>query len=982
MVESNAGLLIGIHISVLLLIAFLLVYSLLLLKRDTYQKRMSSDLDKERNRFLLIKEAFSISPVPSIVISPEDDRIESINDAFLFLSGYNRSDFKNIGVGSLNLLSKDDSLRDLTRTAIAFGSVSDWSFDLVTKPGSIRNVETSARKVTIMGKDYVLVAFNDITDQTRRREHEHIERQLRAEIINARMTCNTIRGFCDDVLPKVTQSFGFTTGLIRFYDEEHNTLVRMGTYNYSELIRDDIEDGISIDEHDNISSVVAETCEPIICDDVMADPINKTFKEAIEYNHIKSVATFPLTSTTNQLIGTFCMWSEYSIDGLIEMKWMLSRIISLIAIGIEQMQADEQIASTQARYLKLFENAKDAIIFHDLEGNITDANPSAIDLFGYSLDEFKGGLTVHDIVADPIDTTKKELLENLRILETVQFDETFKSKGGDTIFAEVSSSLTYIFDEPVVIAIIHNVTQTRLIETKLKESEEQYRHLYETATAGLFRIEMEEGMLVSVNTQGAKLAGYDSIQEIPVSGLKISNRIDRSTLETLKKILITQGEVHDVEVVWKREDGGQSHFLASLKYYESNGYVEGSFIDITDRKTVENALVTSEEKLRSIIDSSPMGIHTFELDGRRLCLNGINTSSVTMLGEDNICSIGQEISTIYPYSTNETLRESLLDVVESGNDLHDELEIIESAEDSTYKVLEYWAFRSYEGNLVVMIRDITQAKKAQLEKAHMTKLISDKNKELEQLLYVTSHDLRSPLVNIIGFGGELEDNIIELVDLIDKAEDINEAKSHIENLVGERLFESTRFIQASARKIDILLNNLLKLSRIGRKKMNLEDINTEDMIATILATLQFQIQSVGARIEVFDLPPCKADLDQFNQVFTNIIENAIKYRKSKGPCLIKIYGTEDENSCTYTVVDNGIGIKKEHQDKVFQLFHQLNPKVGTGFGMGMSIVKRIVLKHNGKVWIESEEGKGTSVFVSLPKKRGKYSEYQRFEEGS
>jgi PAS domain S-box-containing protein len=973
---SWVGLVIGFHVSVILLIAFLIVYTLILRKRFAYQTEKSFELDREKNRLLLIKESFTASPIPSIIISSNNFMIEMANEAFLSMSGYTREELVAEKKVDLIELTADKTLKNLAMSAKTMASNVKQTFELITKHGSIRTVEASFQSIAIMGDDYVLVVMNDITIQTLTKKQEIIEDGLRQVIINARMTCNTIEGFCDSVLPKVTESLGFTTGLIRFFDSESNTLVRMGTYNYTEVIKGDIDDIVDVNEKENICSAVAKTRKPMICGNVATDPIIETFTAAILYNHIGSVATYPLISSTNQLLGTFCMWSEDSIDRLDEWKWMISRIMSLISTGIEQMQADEEITSTQARYISLFENANDAVLFHDLDGNITDANPSAIKLLGYSAVEMIDKMSIFDIILDSTDRISNGLLTRLNANDTVQFNETFVSKDGENIFAEVSSSLVYIFEKPVIIAIIHDVTQTRLFQKKLKESEEQYRHLYETATAGLFKIEMEEGMLLSVNRQGAKLAGYNSIEDIPSEGFKMSNRIERSTLNTIKKLLRLEGELHDVEVIWSSEDGSHRYFLTSLKYYESKGYIEGSFIDITDRKLVESALVTSEEKLRSIIDKSPIGIHIFELVDGRLCLSGVNFSSREIIGDDYTCTIGDDISSIYPYSTKPSLQEALSNVVETERGFHDELELHESGDKRIDRIFEYWAFKSYEGNLVVEFRDITQERKAELEKAHMTKLISDKNRELEQLLYVTSHDLRSPLVNIIGFGSELEDDIVQLLGSIDNSNNLVTVRKHIETFGGERLFESIRFIQASARKIDILLKNLLKLSRIGRKRIDIQEINTEELISVILDTLQFQIQSAGATIEVSSLPLCWADLDQLNQVFTNIIENAIKYRKPDEPCVIRVSGNEDNSNCIYRVSDNGVGIKKEHQDKVFQLFHQLNPTKGSGYGMGMSIAKRIVTKHNGKVWIESEEDKGTSVFISLPKKRGEFSEYQ------
>ena len=272
---------------------------------------------------------------------------------------------------------------------------------------------------------------------------------------------------------------------------------------------------------------------------------------------------------------------------------------------------------------------------------------------------------------------------------------------------------------------------------------------------------------------------------------------------------------------------------------------------------------------------------------------------------------------------------------------------------------------SIEKSVGHILHDISARREAETTSNRLVQQLENNNRELEQIIYVASHDLRSPLVNVQGFSKILERLTGEIETLMKRCEIPPEVLKQLETRLSEGIPEALKYISSSISKMDSLLSGLLRLSRLGKAALSIVEINMSAMMSDILTTLEFQVKKSNARIECGTLPSCKGDEVQINQVFSNIIDNALKYLDAEREGYVRIYGWKEGDKAIYCVEDNGIGIAEADQANIWEVFHRLNPASSKGEGLGLTIAQKILEMHSGKIWVESEPGKGSRFYISL-----------------
>ena len=439
--------------------------------------------------------------------------------------------------------------------------------------------------------------------------------------------------------------------------------------------------------------------------------------------------------------------------------------------------------------------------------------------------------------------------------------------------------------------------------------------------------------------------------------------------KTMVSRLFEEGSIKNRENYFLRKDRkvvAVEENVALL--YNEEGGVSGSVAiirDITERKRAVATLKKSEEMYHNLIELANAGIIAAENDK----ITQVNRRAEEIYGYSKEELIGQSPTILTPAKNREKHRAVLNEILTSGKANETVFEEEGIRKDGSLLPIEisFSLALEKENMIIAVIKDISKRQRAEQERKQLLDELKEKNNELEQIVYIASHDLRSPLVNIQGFSRELEHAFKHVQSILSHSEDISpQVKEVLNPTLEEDIPEALQYILTSISKMDLLLSGLLRLSRLGRAALNIRSLNMNKLVFDITKSFEYQMKETGVTMEIDELPSCLGDETQINQVFSNLLDNALKYLNPGQTGVIKISGRRENGHALYYVEDNGIGIASEHQDKIYEIFHRLNPSTTKGEGLGLTISRKIIDRHDGKIWVQSEPSKGSKFFVSLP----------------
>ncbi|NKJ47703.1 histidine kinase [Burkholderia sp. SG-MS1] len=256
------------------------------------------------------------------------------------------------------------------------------------------------------------------------------------------------------------------------------------------------------------------------------------------------------------------------------------------------------------------------------------------------------------------------------------------------------------------------------------------------------------------------------------------------------------------------------------------------------------------------------------------------------------------------------------------------------------------------------------------ELAQINETLRQQTQENEMFIYSVSHDLRAPLVNLQGFSKELIRACDELRVTVRESALAEQSRQRIERVVDEDIGEALHYLQTAVLRASHIIDALLRLSRVGRVEYRWQKVDVQDIAQRVIDAMQGSIRTRRARVSVGELPAVWGDPTALEQVFANLVGNAVNYLDPAREGKIEIGTTPAPPGVhslrIFYVRDNGQGIPAVALPRLFNAFQRLHGNSTAGEGIGLALVRRMVERHGGRVWAESQEGQGTTFYLSLP----------------
>ncbi|MGH2653507.1 MAG: PAS domain S-box protein [Actinomycetota bacterium] len=486
---------------------------------------------------------------------------------------------------------------------------------------------------------------------------------------------------------------------------------------------------------------------------------------------------------------------------------------------------------------------------------------------------------------------------------------------------------------------------------------EQERDRFFTLSQDLFAIADLEGRFVRLNPAWEQVLGY-SVEEL--TGRSFVDFIHPEDRERTEAEAARLAEVGNESVAfenrYRNRDGSYRWFMWKARADVQAGRIFAAARDITERKLAEAqmeevnaALSESEERFRHLFANSPDAVIMIDPHASTVSwpIVDCNEAACRMNGYTREELLGQTVDILkMEPGTPEERAEYLERLRREG------LVSIEThhrhKDGHAFPVEISTSVISLNGRELVMgiDRDITERRRLEKEAADRAEDLARSNQELEQFAYVASHDLQEPLRIVAGYAQLLT--------------------KRYRGTLGQDADEFIEYMVDGVRRMQALIDALLQYSRVGRKGREMAPVDLDVAFDDAMANLQAAIEESQARVTRDDLPDVVADRLQLAQLFQNLIGNALKF-KGEEPPAVHVGAERHNGEWILEVRDNGIGIEPQYVDRIFDIFERLHSRERyDGTGIGLSICKKIVERHGGRIWVESDAGRGSAFRFTIP----------------
>jgi len=597
-----------------------------------------------------------------------------------------------------------------------------------------------------------------------------------------------------------------------------------------------------------------------------------------------------------------------------------------------------------SKIIKIFTHSIDMLCIAGFDGYFKLLNPAWSKTLGWSTEELLSR-PWNDFV-HPEDLQKTNTINTVIIdgKEAYQFLNRYICKDGSIKWLSWSS-FPYP-KEGIMYGIARDVTNQIA-----KEAE--YTALFSEMLDGFALHEMvydENGIAVDYRFIDVNPA-YENI-----TGLRASDIIGKTVLEILPNT-----EKYWIQSFDKVAQTGKSTQFENYsnefdKHFEVKAFSPAKdqfvsiFTDITDRKKAEHELSESEEYHRSLFKAMPDMIFVMSKDG--VYLDYKASSDQLFSKPENF--LGKNIKDIVPKEIQEQFKVAQ----EKAFKLNEVIEFQYSlplTEETRYYNAKLVSFGT--DKVIVIVEDITESilneqalTKLNIELKEQTKSLQQSNQDLEQFAYVASHDLQEPLRMISSFLTLLERSYGESLD--------------------EKAQKYIQFSVNGALRMQKIISDLLEFSKVGKKPNHLQKVDLNEEVNNVLTLYNNLISQKKATVQIDPLPIVYIDKSSIQQIFSNLVGNALKFQKKETAPIIHISCKETPKEWQFSIKDNGIGIETSYFKKIFEMFQRLHTaKEFSGSGMGLSITKKIIENINGSIWLESDVNTGTTFYFTIPKQQ-------------
>ena len=819
--------------------------------------------------------------------------------------------------------------------------------------------------------------------------------------------------FSKFALQYIIENFDLEFGTIRIFDEKEALLKPIAVYGLTKSMEENII-ALSLKDKEYIASYILTSKKPIFEPDTSKARKLQNFRERLALYDIKSLIAWPLIDSENKVVGVIQLSSSKVKDFTAEDKILFESISQLLAIGLEKYLIELELSKVFDEQQQLFEiiNLSPAIVFlwRNEKDWPVDFVSDNISEFGYSVEEFLDGSVNYRGLIHEEDVRKEGLSHELYQHKDSQYkfplEYRIKNKNGDLRWIMEYSTPRTNNDGTIThyYGIIFDITNRKMNEYSLEKERKALNIIaqeavktdvinefcesiiteltttleFEVGTIRLLNPEDNSLHLVAQHHRTGLFANMPTIlpleneETITTLVARTKDPIFSTTMLSprLKKPMITRLLELGIKahITYPLLDSKQQLLgtiqlvsTKSLNLQESDKIFFESIYKLLanaiERMLAQNELKASEEQFRTTVDTM--------------------TDGISIIKNRKIIYVNDRACEIYGYPKEEYLKlnaSAFIAPEDKERYQHNKQEIIKNC--STYVEEEYWIIQKngnrrcvknrhqifYDENnkphtQYILTSDITERKIAEenikklneeleLRVERRTAQLKQANKELEAFSYSVSHDLRTPLRSIYGFSQALLEDYHKEID--------STGQDYLNR------------IKNASNRMGILIDDLIDLSQINRKTIKLKKFNLSKLSHEIIKEFKENYPERNVKVNIQDNLLVNADQTLLRVVMENLIGNAWKFTNKKEEAIIEIGSTFRDKEKIYYVKDDGAGFNIKYADKLFTVFQRLHSIAEfDGTGIGLAIVQKVISKHHGRIWAESEINEGATFYFTL-----------------